>query len=274
MTTGTPTLGLWLKWMVTFLGFPIGGGVAYLLVRSMEGIAKPTIGGLVTGLVLGVAQWIVLRQVMALSGWWIVATGIGLAAGLALSVALSGTSIELRPLIVRAVLTGCLLGIVADIGLSRGEVGPWTGMFGGATFPWTLGVSALLGVWLMASPDIFKSVGGAADSDHLLGALVVVVAITAMAEVGRAFASSISCWLWPSSSHPGYSPGRLLSRGSTTSRLEYCLLRLAYRAGRSRTVTAAVIRLFCNEDAAAQPALYGAALWGSQMSPGAGVRWN
>jgi hypothetical protein len=76
---------------------------------------------------------------------------------------------------------------VADIGLSRGEVGPWAGMFGGATFPWTLGASALLGVWLMASPDILNSVGGAADSDHLLGALVVVVAITAMAEVGRAF---------------------------------------------------------------------------------------
>jgi uncharacterized membrane protein len=76
---------------------------------------------------------------------------------------------------------------VADIGLSRGEVGPWAGMFGGATFPWTLGASALLGVWLMASPDIFNIVGRAADSDHLLGALVVVVAITAMAEVGRAF---------------------------------------------------------------------------------------
>ena len=65
MTIGTPTLGLWLKWMVTFLGFPIGGGVAYLLVRSMDGIAKPAIGGLVTGLVLGIAQWLVLRQVMA-----------------------------------------------------------------------------------------------------------------------------------------------------------------------------------------------------------------
>jgi len=44
----------------------------------------------------------------------------------------------------------------------------------------------LLGVWLMASPDIFNIVGRAADSDHLLGALVVVVAITAMAEVARA----------------------------------------------------------------------------------------
>lgn len=38
----------------------------------------------------------------------------------------------------------------------------------------------------MASPDLFNSVGGAADSDHLLGALVMVVAITAMAEAARA----------------------------------------------------------------------------------------
>jgi len=82
---------------------------------------------------------------------------------------------------------GTLPERVADIGLSRGEVGPWAGMFGGATFPRTLGASALLGVWLMASPDIFNIVGRAADSDHLLGALVVVVAITAMAEVARAF---------------------------------------------------------------------------------------
>jgi hypothetical protein len=59
-------------------------------------------------------------------------------------------------------------------------------MFGGATIPWTLAVSALLGAWLMASPDVFATVGLAADSDHLLGALVVVVAITAMAEVARA----------------------------------------------------------------------------------------
>ncbi|MGH2404592.1 MAG: SPW repeat domain-containing protein, partial [bacterium] len=39
---------------------------------------------------------------------------------------------------------------------------------------------------LMAAPDVFNTVGFAADSDHLLGALVVVVAITATAEVARA----------------------------------------------------------------------------------------
>jgi hypothetical protein len=75
---------------------------------------------------------------------------------------------------------------VADVGLVRREPGAGLAMFGGATIPWTLAVSALLGAWLMASPDVFDTVGLAADSDHLLGALVVVVAITAMAEVGRA----------------------------------------------------------------------------------------
>jgi len=163
MTTGTPTLGLWLKWMVTFLGFPIGGGVAYLLVRSMEGIAKPTIGGLVTGLVLGVAQWIVLRQVMALSGWWIVATGIGLAAGLALSVALSGTSIDLPPLIVRAVLTGCLLGIAQWLLLRRhvAAAGLWIVV---VTIGWALGwtVTRAAGVDLSRGWLVFGASGALA----------------------------------------------------------------------------------------------------------------
>ena len=37
--------------------------------------------------------------------------------------------------------------------------------------------SALLGAWLMASPQVFGSRAPAAHGDHLLGALVVVVAI-------------------------------------------------------------------------------------------------
>lgn len=59
-------------------------------------------------------------------------------------------------------------------------------MFGGVTVPWNLLVSALLGAWLMAAPAVFQSQGRAADSDHILGALVVTVAIIAFAEVARA----------------------------------------------------------------------------------------
>lgn len=59
-------------------------------------------------------------------------------------------------------------------------------MVWGVTLPWTLPLSAALGVWLMASPAIFGSQGAMADSDHLVGALVVTVAVIALAEVARA----------------------------------------------------------------------------------------
>jgi len=59
-------------------------------------------------------------------------------------------------------------------------------MFWGVTVPWNLLVSALLGAWLMIAPDVFQTQGQAADSDHILGALVVTISIIAFAEVTRA----------------------------------------------------------------------------------------
>jgi hypothetical protein len=50
---------------------------------------------------------------------------------------------------------------------------------------WHLLTGAALGVWLMFAPAVFGTQGGAADSDHLVGALVVTFAVIAMAEVGR-----------------------------------------------------------------------------------------
>ncbi|MGH2374533.1 MAG: SPW repeat domain-containing protein [bacterium] len=75
---------------------------------------------------------------------------------------------------------------IEDLGLARRNTGRWRELFWGATLPWNLVLSALLGTWLMASPDLFNITGGAADSDHLLGALVVVTAVLALAEVARA----------------------------------------------------------------------------------------
>jgi hypothetical protein len=56
----------------------------------------------------------------------------------------------------------------------------------GMTPSWTLIASTAVGVWLMAAPAVLGTTGGAADSDHLVGALAVCVAVIAMAEVGRA----------------------------------------------------------------------------------------
>jgi len=55
----------------------------------------------------------------------------------------------------------------------------------GVVIPWTLALSCVLGAWLMFSRAIFATTGAAANNDHLIGALIITVAITAMAEVAR-----------------------------------------------------------------------------------------
>ena len=62
-------------------------------------------------------------------------------------------------------------------------------MVWGATVPWNLVVTAVLGLWLLAAPAAFgvDIRSGAADLAHLGGAFVIVVAVIAMAEVVRAF---------------------------------------------------------------------------------------
>lgn len=58
-------------------------------------------------------------------------------------------------------------------------------MVWGVNVPWNLLASSLLGVWLMFAPSALGSTDTAADSDHLVGALVTTFAIIAMGEVGR-----------------------------------------------------------------------------------------
>ena len=59
-------------------------------------------------------------------------------------------------------------------------------MVWGVSVPWNLPLSAALGIWLMFAPAVFGTSGRAADSDHLVGALITTVAVIVMAEVIRA----------------------------------------------------------------------------------------
>jgi nucleoside-diphosphate-sugar epimerase/uncharacterized membrane protein len=56
---------------------------------------------------------------------------------------------------------------------------------GGVNVPWTLAASCVLGIGLMCTRLLFDTTGAQADSDHLLGALVVTFAVTAMGEAAR-----------------------------------------------------------------------------------------
>lgn len=61
----------------------------------------------------------------------------------------------------------------------------WMDTIRGVTLPWTLGVSMCIGVFLMLTRPIFGTSGQMANSDHIVGALTLTVAIIATAEVAR-----------------------------------------------------------------------------------------
>jgi len=73
-----------------------------------------------------------------------------------------------------------------DLTLRRQEKAQLREMFWGVTLPWNLVISVILGIWLMAAPGVFQISGTLANSDQVLGALVVTVAVIALAEVARA----------------------------------------------------------------------------------------
>lgn len=56
---------------------------------------------------------------------------------------------------------------------------------GGVNFPWTLAASVALGIWLMCTPLILRTQPPLYFSDHIFGCVVILVAVTAMAEIAR-----------------------------------------------------------------------------------------
>lgn len=56
---------------------------------------------------------------------------------------------------------------------------------GGVSLPWNLGLSVLIGIWLMLTQITIGAGGGMANADHLIGALVVTITVSAFAEVMR-----------------------------------------------------------------------------------------
>jgi uncharacterized membrane protein len=69
---------------------------------------------------------------------------------------------------------------------------------GGVNFPWTLVAACALGVWLMATPLVFAVEPQLYFSNHIVGCLVIGIAVTAMAEIARAlrfFNVAAGCWI-------------------------------------------------------------------------------
>jgi hypothetical protein len=73
-----------------------------------------------------------------------------------------------------------------SIGLVGTPREQWAQATRGVTYPWTLMLSIAIGIWLTFTRLSFDTAGAMADSDHMVGLLVLTFTLIALAEVGRA----------------------------------------------------------------------------------------
>jgi hypothetical protein len=105
-------------WPVAILvGFPIGGYAANIIVGKIDSIGAALIGGLITGLIVGAAQWFALRRLVP--RLWIAATSIGMAVGLTAGAALVDYGISRVDLALMGAVTGLVVGGIQAFLLAR-----------------------------------------------------------------------------------------------------------------------------------------------------------
>ena len=161
-TIGSPRTERWFwpAWGAAFLGFPIGGAAATLLVGPIESVGAALIAGGVAGGVIGAAQWLVLRRRLPLSALWVPATAAGMALGMALGQVLLGHDTTMQLLLLRGLVVGAAIG-AARAALLRGVL-PTAAIWAAVvTLSWPLAwaVSAAIGLDLTRNWAVFGASG-------------------------------------------------------------------------------------------------------------------
>jgi hypothetical protein len=138
-STTRPT---WLWPVAILVGFPIGGYIGDLVVDGVDSVGAAIAGGLIAGAIIGAAEWFALRQWV--SWLWILATIVGMAAGLTAGAALVDYGVDRVDLLLMGAVTGVGVGVFQALVLARGRI-PGAVWWAVANPPaWALG-------WLVSS---------------------------------------------------------------------------------------------------------------------------
>jgi hypothetical protein len=150
-----------LRWMPTFIGFPAGGLASKLIIGSADNVGAAIAGGFLSGTILGVAQWLVLRRLGLTSQRWIAATAAGFAIGLGLGSAMVGYRTDITSLAVQGAVCGLTVGAFQAVILHR-QLGrlalTWPPLLAGL---WALGwtITSAAGIDVEAQYTVFGSSG-------------------------------------------------------------------------------------------------------------------
>jgi hypothetical protein len=160
----------YLFWMLAFLGFPLGGLLAIVVVGSVEGLLSAAIARALAGSVIGAAQFLVLRRRPGVGPAWILATALGLALGNAVGAALTGAGTSIGALILTGVAAGAAVGTSQWVLLrGRGAAVLWPPVVAlawpvGWTVTWAVGVDVERGYAVFGSAGalVFAAITGVA----------------------------------------------------------------------------------------------------------------
>jgi len=158
-----------LRWLPTFLGFPLGGALAALIAGPVDGFAVALVGGAITGSVLGAVQSWGMGAAGPPARQWIAATAVGLAAGLALGSATVGYGTGLGDLVVQGAICGLAIGTAQAFVLP-----------GRVAYLWAPALSALWALGWATSTSIGIDVETQWTVFGASGALVVTAATAAL----------------------------------------------------------------------------------------------
>lgn len=161
-----------LRWMPTFVGFPLGGLLAEVVGR-IDGIAPALAGGAISGAVLGLAQWLGMRRTGPSPARWIVVTAVGFALGLAAGAGAVDYRTTIGALATQGAICGAVVGFAQATALYR--------LIGRLALAWPAVLAALwaLGWTITASAGI--DVEAQYTTFGASGALVVTAASSVMA---------------------------------------------------------------------------------------------
>lgn len=149
------------RWMVSFIGFPLGGLTAMLLSGPVDTTPAAISGGLLTGAVLGVAQALALRFDRRDLLTWAFATAAGLATGLAVGASVVDFRTGLGDLVLQGAISGLAVGVAQSLALVR-RTGPiaflWPAYLAAA---WSIGwaVTTAVGVQVEEQFTVFGAAG-------------------------------------------------------------------------------------------------------------------
>jgi hypothetical protein len=100
----------WYKWLLTALAFPPSGYIAHLIAGRVDSVPAALLNGVIAGGGIGAAQWALLRH-RGVSVIWVIATAVGLGAGLATGAALVSYETDIGSLATMGAVCGLAVGV-------------------------------------------------------------------------------------------------------------------------------------------------------------------